>query len=455
MTPCNWKAGLFACTTALTMNATAGPSLDPLDLDPTFAGDGTLIIEPEDRAYAFAGMIDEAGEILVFGHADDGSPSTREAKLHRILGDGTVIPLASFGATGFGCEAPRTFLTGIRLSNGDYVGAGWVQDGCSGIPRYFDAKRLTPAGIQVDAFDNVVFNSQIAYILALGEQSSGNIVAAGFASGSGSINTTFDIAVARFTPTGALDPTFGTSGIFTLDNANDLDWSSALVIDDADRILIAGYSTSAQGDRDMLVIRLNPDGTLDTTFDGDGQFYYDDAGFDDSASAIDLAPNGRILVGGAVRDSQDQLSATILGITDNGTLDTNFGSHGVATVDLGNTEAAIADIHYDASRIYVAGWSRAAGGERIDIDAAVTVLRSDGTPNDLYNNGQSHVFVFDAALGDQSDFPQSIDVSKDGLQIVVTGYTDDEPRTRQRYGVARFIGLEHPIFLDGFEDSAQ
>lgn len=451
MKPIDWKSGFLACATALAANASAGPTPAPLDFDPTFAGDGTLIIEPGTRAVAYAGIIDDAGEILVFGEADNGNPSFREAWFHRILGDGTVVPLGRFGAESPGCGSPRAFRTGIRLSNGDYLGGGYVQEGCTGLPRKFNVLQLTPSGGLVEEFDRVQFFNQLAYINALGEQSDGSIIAAGFASGSGFDNETYDIAVARFSTTGVLDSTFGTGGILVFDGANDLDWSNDVVIDAADRILIAGYTTTVQGDRDLLVIRLTPDGALDPTFNGTGLFLYDGAGFNENATSIDLAPGGRILVGAGLRPSENQGDAAVLALTEDGNLDSAFGSNGIATVDLGNTDPAITDIHYAAWRIYVTGWSGPAGGDRIELDAAVTVLRSNGSPNPFFNGDQPQVFEFDPALGPQSDIPQSIDVSDDGEQIVVTGFTDNTDRTRQRFGIARFIGLENALFADGFE----
>ena len=362
-----------------------------------------------------------------------------------------MIPLGRFGATSPGCGSPRTFLTGIRLNNGDYLGAGYVQEGCTGIPRKFNALQLTPGGLQVEEFDRVAFNNERAYIYALGEQSDGAIVAVGFADQDFQDVSTFDIAVARFTATGDLDPSFGTGGAYLFDFAGDTDWANDVAIDAEDRILIAGYVTNASGDRDLLTIRLTPDGQPDVTFNGDGVLVYDGSGFPDAAAAVELAPGGRILVGGTSRSAADQRNPIILALNEDGSFDAGFGAGGIANVDLGNTNSAIAALHYDAWRIYVAGTSRAVGGAFVDLDAAVTVLRADGSPNPLFNGGQPRVFVFDPALGAQSDIPQSIDASADGEQIVVTGYTDNEDRTRQRYGVARFVGLENALFIDSFE----
>lgn len=429
----------------------AGPDPAPLDLDPGFAGDGTLIVDERPQDLAYAGLIEPSGEIVVIGHSGDGDARFDQGVLQRIAADGTIGARARFGAFSGGCPVPRAFLSGIRLSNGDYLGAGYVQEGCGGIPRKFNILQLTSAGAQVREFDRVPFNNERAYIYALGEQSDGSIVAVGFADEDSADFSTFDVAVARFTADGMLDPGFGTGGTFTFDRGNEPDWALDVVIDADDRILIAGYATSAMGDRDMLIIRLDPDGALDPTFNGTGIVYYDGAGFSDSGNSIDLGPGGQILIGGNVTAASNDPQGVVLALTDQGAPDSGFGSSGIATVDLGNTASTVTDIHFDSGRIYVTGWSRPAGGERIEIDAAVTVLSSNGAPNPAFNGGQPRVFVFDAALGPQTDIPTAIDVSDDHEQIVVTGYTDNEARTLRRFGIARFIGAGNGLFADGFE----
>ncbi|MBY6203546.1 hypothetical protein [Halomonas denitrificans] len=443
---------VFAAGTAVATLAQAGPTPEPLDFDPTFAGDGRLILEPGTRAQARAGVIDDTGEILLFGQSDDGSASAREAIFQRIFADGTPGALERFDAQWPGCQVPRSFLTGIRLSNGDYLGAGYVQEGCSGRPRLFNALQLAPSGGLVEEFDRVPFDNQRAYIRALGEQSDGSIIAVGFTEGPALGNEAFDVSVARFTPAGVLDPTFGSGGTFTFDRAGDEDQAFDVVVDPADRILVAGRSRLSQGDQDMLVLRLEPDGALDSTFDGDGVWTYDGGGgLDEFAASIDLAGGGRILIGGTAFKAVDRREATIVALTENGALDTGFGNGGLVSLALGNTESSINDILYDAWRIYVAGWSRPVGGQRTDIDAAVTVLRSTGAPNTMFNGGEAIVFAFDPALGPQFDLIQTVDVSGDGQQILVTGYTENEALDRNRIAVVRLVGRENALFIDGFE----
>lgn len=454
MTTAPPRSIFMAVGTALATLAQAGPIPMPLDLDPSFAGDGTLILEPGIHDVAHVGLIEDSGEIVVFGESDNGNASFREAIFQRIQADGTPGTIRGFDASVFGCSVPRTFLTGIRLRNGDYLGAGFVQEGCGGLPRKFNALQLAPSSELVEEYDRVVFNNERAYISALGEQSDGSIIAAGFADEDFTNNATMDVAVTRYTPAGRLDPTFGSGGIFTFDRASNVDWTNDIVIDRNDRILVAGYAWSATDNQDWMILRLTPDGALDPTFGNGGVFLYDGSGQADSAASIVMGPGGRIFAGGNLHPTAGQSDSTpvVLALDEAGKLDTNFGENGIATVDLGNDDAFVRDIHYAAWRIYVTGSSRASGGAFSDFDAAATVLKMDGEPNPFFNGGAPRVFQFDPALGPQADLPQSIEVSEDSEQIVITGYTDNESRTIQRFGVARLIGFNDALFIDGFEE---
>lgn len=99
----------------------------------------------------------------------------------------------------------------------------------------------------------------------------------------GAIDTSFaydDIAVARFLESGHLDQGFGNAGIQTTNlvdaSRNSSDFVPELAIDGFGRIAITGYfyDHSAR-DNDLFVLWLNPDGSLDVSFDDDGKLRFD------------------------------------------------------------------------------------------------------------------------------------------------------------------------------------
>ncbi len=118
----------------------------------------------------------------------------------------------------------------------------------------------------------------------------------------------FDAYVARFTPAGALDSSFGTGGIVSLTFIDGLAGSGVVVLSNGN-ILIA----------DGKLIQLLPTGALDTSFGNGG--IARTAGF--GATALAVLPSGKILV-----TSTSAASGFLSQYDSNGSLDTTFGIGG-------------------------------------------------------------------------------------------------------------------------------
>lgn len=83
-----------------------------------------------------------------------------------------------------------------------------------------------------------------------------------------------NIMVLRLTPEGVLDTTFANNGIY-LDMAHDDARARQLVIEDDGKMLLLGNGRSPDsGELGMVLSRLNPDGTLDTTYGTGGRMHY-------------------------------------------------------------------------------------------------------------------------------------------------------------------------------------
>jgi uncharacterized delta-60 repeat protein len=87
------------------------------------------------------------------------------------------------------------------------------------------------------------------------------------------------------------------------------------------RILVADYSYNSSGNLDFSVIRLNADGTLDTSFIGDGKATVDVGGYYDYGQSLTVQADGKIVVAG-VSDSD----FGVIRISADGTLDATFGA---------------------------------------------------------------------------------------------------------------------------------
>jgi uncharacterized delta-60 repeat protein len=175
---------------------------------------------------------------------------------------------------------------------------------------------------------------------AMARQADGRIVVAGRSTATGAV-------VARLRATGALDPDFGGDGRVTLPGGGSV--SAVLVAPDR-RIVVAG---NASGSAVMTVTRLMPDGSPDTTFDGDGTATIDFGSTADLAAGAVLQPDGKIVVAGYTQASED---VAVARLNPNGSPDTTFGVvGGKKTVDFGVATFGNAVARAPNGRIVVAG----------------------------------------------------------------------------------------------------
>jgi len=105
-------------------------------------------------------------------------------------------------------------------------------------------------------------NSSSFFFTAIAVQPDGKIVVAG------SFTPTHDFAVVRVTAAGALDATFGSAGLQTID-FGDVDSGEAILVQPDGKIVVGGYSDIG-GDFDFSVTRLLSNGSFDLSFSNDG-----------------------------------------------------------------------------------------------------------------------------------------------------------------------------------------
>ena len=182
-------------------------------------------------------------------------------------------------------------------------------------------------GKQRTEFDAGV-NAGIEGATAVALQSDGKIVAVGGGSG--------DFLLARYNPDGSLDPSFSGDGKQTTDLGPD-DRAGGVVIQADGKIVVAGFVGDGNGTPiDFALVRYNANGSLDTTFSGDGKQTTDFGGFDE-AKGVTLQANGKIVAVGRGGGGNDFAFARY---NANGGLDTSFSGDGKQTTDFGGSEGA-------------------------------------------------------------------------------------------------------------------
>lgn len=150
-----------------------------------------------------------------------------------------------------------------------------------------------------------------------------------FTAGYARINGISNVSVVKYLPNLTIDTSFGVDGLFNLPlNSNAI--ARDIIIQDDGKILVVGIVFSPNGD--SFIIRLNPDGALDTSFNNTGVIMITN-GFKNHLNTVTIV-NNKILIGGGISSSEDQSSLALLRINMDGSYDTTFGDNGILLINV-------------------------------------------------------------------------------------------------------------------------
>ena len=210
------------------------------------------------------------------------------------------------------------------------------------------------------------------------------------------------VLVQRFLTDGSPDTSFGSSGSYRLpiQGAGPMpNEAFAVRVAPDGKILVAGYACVTQyGGRDVLLLRLDPDGVPDATF-GVGGVVTTPVDYDDEAHALALQPDGSVVVAGSAAGS-NRADGLVLRYTPEGVLDSNFGTGGIARyADAAGGWDAFFGVAVQADgRIVVTGSASTAALPGFS-DVAVVRLLANGAPDPTFGNGGAVRFHHAHATG--------------------------------------------------------
>ncbi len=114
---------------------------------------------------------------------------------------------------------------------------------------------------------------------------------------------------------GSLDATFGTGGKVTTDTSsqtNGGDGVFALAIQSDGKIVAAGLASDGGINSDFAVVRYNTDGSLDSTFGTGGKETTTITGGSDSAYALGIQSDGKIVAAGSANDGSHNVDFAVV-----------------------------------------------------------------------------------------------------------------------------------------------
>jgi uncharacterized delta-60 repeat protein len=407
---------LATCTgLALLVGSTADAGA-PRTLDWTFGKKGKVFTDfgridgIADVAVQPNGRIVAVGDSWTLGTGEDHFALARYRK------SGALD--SGFGSAGrvttdFGLQASAAHAVAVQ-PDGKIVVAGVAGGGSTGaeiaLARYDAGGALDPSfgsgGRVLTDLGGGSFEAAFAMVL----QPDGKIVVAGPTRPPGSYDDhPPDFVLARYTPAGTLDPTFGGTGVVTKDfQAGWADTPYGVALAPGGKIVVAGTGLpdGNSGPGVIDIARYDANGNLDPTFDGDGALVSAPTDDNGAYGGIVVQPDGKVVVPGAV-----SLGAmAVIRYTAAGALDHSFGlAHGgVATAPLGYAT----DVVRQPDGKFVA-----VGGKAIsETNSEFAIARFDrsGTPDRSFHGG--------TATTDFGgwDYAQAVALQQDG-KIVVGG----------------------------------
>ncbi|MEJ2694122.1 MAG: delta-60 repeat domain-containing protein, partial [Candidatus Thiodiazotropha sp.] len=189
----------------------------------------------------------------------------------------------------------------------------------------------------------------------------------------------------RYTSSGILDTTFGGGIVTTSIGIGNTSVASIAVQSDG-KVLIAGTSSNKLTNEDFTIVRYAADGSLDNSF-GSGGVLISPLSLDyDYARAIALQPDGKIVVAGTARDGSIDDFA-LMRIDSDGTLDTTFGNNGHVLTQVGNGNAyARALALQPDGKILTAGLTLGAYSHQYDNEFVLARYTTSGDLDTSFNN---------------------------------------------------------------------
>lgn len=329
------------------------------------------------------------GKILVGGHFN--RPNLIVNCLVRLNSNGTIDN--TFLISTFNINNGNLFVDIIKLQNDGKIIIGGSFNSINGVSKNNIARLNTDGTLDTTFNIGTGFDASINSIVV---KTDGKIIIGGNFS---SYNGLGQNRLIRLNTDGTKDTTFdiGTGFYFSGWNGNNAASISSLEIQSDGKIIVNGAFTQYRGVNENNTIRLNPDGTKDTTFNIGSDLSLE-------INKILIQSNGKILLGGLWNlNSNSNIYGGIIRLNSDGTRDTSFNSVGNG---LGES---VNDLQIDGNgKIIVSGNFEYYNST--SVPKFLARLNSDGTRDTTFNLGTS----FD-------DQTTTVSILSDG-KILVGGY---------------------------------
>jgi len=351
-------------------------------LDTAFDGDGKFVVSvgiPTDAARSVIRQAD--GKLVAAGFAYDGD--TKFA-LARYTSDGVLD--STFDSDGKVTLGSGSGKTVIQQADGKFVMAG----------AYYGNIRLDRVDINGAVDTSFDGDGRLSTSLlgsgVLLQQTNGKLVVGGHVNSAGND----DIALERYNADGTLDIAFGIGGKAVAAIGAGNEYTHALLQQKDGKLVAVGYSNNGVDD-DIALVRFNTDGTLDASFDVDGKLTTAVGSSNDYAFAVVQQPSGKLVIAGSSSNGVNA-DITVVRYNMNGSLDTTFSGDGIVTTAVGKgDDAAYALVTQPDGKLIVSG---ASDGGATGNDVVLIAYNINGSKdNGFANNGVARLDISSSSQG--------------------------------------------------------
>lgn len=389
-------------------------------LDASFDADGKVLITGS-LVSARSVAIQSDGKIVIVGQSEIPMFEDDEITVWRLNGNGSLDN--SFDGdgrktTGFG-NSRSDSASGVAIqSDGKIVVVGYTEVSSFTFRYNFALVRYNSNGSEDLAIETEFRDVSRDEARGVAVQSDGKVLVVGFA---GDTAGSDDFALARYNTDGSLDTTFGTGGKVTLHIDSGSEHGYDVLVQSDGKIVIVG------GDRHFYAARFNSDGSLDTSFDGDGKVTIDFGSTSGARRAV-LQADGKIVMAGFRNNGAKDFFAVARLYVD-GTPDTSFDGDGRLTTAFGAGSEDAYDLALQSDgKIVVAGRSN----NGTNFDFALTRYNVNGSL-DVSFDGDGRVLTDFGAF----DQIHSVQIQADG-KILVAGKTGANGPLSSQFALARY-----------------
>jgi uncharacterized delta-60 repeat protein len=396
----------------------------PTNTAPTFvvyipsATPGKLIVPVGSGDDQGISLIQQADGKLVLGGSSMNAAGNSDFSLIRLNTNGSldstfgsggklIVPVGPGRDVGYSLTQQadgKLVLGGYSVNGSNYSDYSLIRLNTNGS---LDATFGNGGKLLVDLVGNYDFGSSLTL------QADGKLVLGGYSSN----GSNWVFSLIRLKTDGSLDSTFGSGGKLTVPVGSIDDRGESLIQQADGKLVLGGYSMNETGNWKFSLLRLNINGSLDTTFDSDGKLIVPVGSGHDNGMSLIQQIDGKLVLGGYSFNGSNE-DYSLIRMNTNGSPDSSFGSGGKLIVPVGSGDA------YGKSLIQQADGKLVLGGDCYNgsnYDFSLIRLNTDGSLDSTFD-GDGKLIV---PVSSSDDGGYSLTQQADG-KLVLGGYSRDE-----------------------------